>query len=774
MVLTDKLKDISEIGGKAYNLQSLNIKNTPKLFVCPASYFDRVKKDIFAENELLTDINRLLSDKKKYAVRSSAIDEDSASDSFAGVHDSYLNVAKKDVFYYIQKVYESAFTDRANAYRKTRRISSDNVKIAVVIQEMVDAEFAGVINTINPVTDNPDEIVISVTKGLGDKLVDGSVNGTTYIINHSEVRCNGEDILSGKIIKKIIRLADEVAEKTDRFQDIEFAYSDGKVYFLQARAVTTYKNINPHRRELLIDNSNIVESFFGVTSLLTYTFARDVYRDVYSEAMRCGKVRKKIFESLRPSLAEMLYYYNGKIYYNMNSWYLASSVFPSKKSARYFDNMIGVRSKTKKYTVAKTCVFDKLRSGLIFLNKIAKIDELADQFEQKFERIVMPHYGKKISGTNSELLKLALNIEKDIIGGFVVPVINDLAVMYYFGKLKDKAEKLNISTEELNKYISNNGDVVSAGSANELTELVQLIKADKDIFEDFLTSDADALCKKYRSGTAISDKLNGYIYRYGARVMDELKLETVTMIEDERLLYKALKDNLHVEPRTANYKEVVVPKKIKKLVERVKKYLRLRERLRLKRTYVYSVVRNIFLAFGENYKNEGRLENARDVFYLSKNEIITGKGNFLQLVKARKQKEKEYLVKPSYDRVVFFDGVPLHVKSATTSKGLHGIPSGCGTVRAKVSLMHSPEDKLARGNIILTKRTDPGWISLFPLASGLIVEHGSMLSHSFVVARELNLPAVVGIENATTLIPDGTTVLLDGISGEVRIEQNTK
>ena len=88
--------------------------------------------------------------------------------------------------------------------------------------------------------------------------------------------------------------------------------------------------------------------------------------------------------------------------------------------------------------------------------------------------------------------------------------------------------------------------------------------------------------------------------------------------------------------------------------------------------------------------------------------------------------------------------------------------------------MQSPEDRLAVGNIILTKRTDPGWISLFPMASGLIVEYGSMLSHSFVVARELNLPAVVGLKNATSLIPDGAKVFLDGLHGEVKILDDGK
>ena len=197
--------------------------------------------------------------------------------------------------------------------------------------------------------------------------------------------------------------------------------------------------------------------------------------------------------------------------------------------------------------------------------------------------------------------------------------------------------------------------------------------------------------------------------------------------------------------------------------------MRLRERLRLKRTYAYSVARNIFLAMGENYAAAGRIEAARDIFYLTKQEILADEGDFIKLIKERKAAEAEYLKKPVYDRIVFFDGVPLPVKNEVKSNGLCGIPSGSGVVTARVTLMQSVADKLPAGNIILTKRTDPGWISLFPLAGGLIVEYGSMLSHSFVVARELGLPAVAGLKNATGLIPDGALVTLDGLSGEVKI-----
>ncbi len=775
MILTNRASAVNEIGGKAFNLLSLNIKNTPPLYVCPASYFKN-RNCGSLRNQLAAEIEKNFSDKKLYAVRSSAIDEDSASDSFAGVHDSFLNVSKKDILHYIDKVYESAFTDRAIAYRKTKGISAEteNISVAVVIQEMVEAEFAGVINTINPVTDNPDEIVISVARGLGDKIVDGSVSGSTYIVNNGAVRVEGEDILSSKLLKKIVGLAKEVAEKTNSFQDIEFACRGGKAYFLQARAITTYGDINPHKFNLLIDNSNIIESFFGVISPLTFTFAQDVYKGVYRAALERWKIRKKIRDEVSPALANMLYYYEGKIYYNMNSWYRGLSVFPVKNTFSYFENMIGAHSRTSERKSVKMNFFDVIKFAAISIKNIGNIERLADSFEEKFERTVMPYYGKKLNGTNEELLKIALKIEDDILCDFVIPVINDCAVMYYFGKLRERAAKLKISAEELNKYVSGGGKVKSADSAIKLVELVETVKADEKIYNDFLSLGEDALAEKYRAGTPVSQKLNEYIRLFGARVIDELKLETVTMIEDEKLLYRLVKNNLDLSYSKPETERRELHKKLKRLAEKTKKYMRLRERLRLKRTYAYSVMRNLFLAMGENYRKAGRLESARDIFYLTKSEVISGEGDFSELVKRRKDDEREYKTKPTYDRIAFFDGKPLFVKQDIKQGELHGIPSGNGVVTAKVSLMQSPEDRLAVGNIILTKRTDPGWISLFPMASGLIVEYGSMLSHSFVVARELNLPAVVGLKNATSLIPDGAKVLLDGLHGEVKILDDGK
>ena len=249
-------------------------------------------------------------------------------------------------------------------------------------------------------------------EGLGEKLVDGSVSGSTYLVNAGAVRIQGEDILSKRQLKAVLKLIHQVAQRTDAFQDIEFAVKGNRVYFLQARPIATYCGMDPHQRTLLIDNANIIESYFGVTSPLTFSFAKEVYRDVYTATFRYGKVREKIIASLSPSLSEMLYQHEGKIYYNMRSWYHMTSIFPMKKSTAYMENMMGVKSATEDFHRVRMNLLDMVKLGVVFADKVRRIETLSDQFEENFNRIVKPYYGRQIDGTNQQLRQMFATIER--------------------------------------------------------------------------------------------------------------------------------------------------------------------------------------------------------------------------------------------------------------------------------------------------------------------------------------------------------------------------
>lgn len=781
MFLIDDELDINLVGGKGYNLVYFK-QNTNLLipnFKCVSSrFFENYKEDNEAKNILINELNGFLNKKKLYAVRSSAIDEDSKNNSFAGIHDSFLNVKADDVFNKIFDVYKSAYSERAIEYRKANNLNTKQIKMSVVIQEMVDAEYAGVINTINPITNNPDEITISVIEGLGENLVNGTEDGSTYLINGSNIKVIGKNVLNKKTISRLLKFTYEIIKITDRFQDIEFAIKDRKVYFLQTRDITVYKEVNPHEKILFIDNANIIESYFGQTSYLTYTFAKDVYKDVYTCTLKAGKVRKKILDSLNDSLSEMIYYYNGRVYYNMNSWYHVNTIFSFKKSTTYMETMMGVKSSASDFKKIKMNIFDKIKLALLFIHKVIKIDKLSNKFIDKFNKVVIPYYGKELNLNNEELKTLFHQIENDITKDFAVPIINDCAVMIFYGLLKEKVMKLKKITNKddlIAKCISNDGNVESCGSCTNLEELAFKIKTNESLLNDFIILSDEELYKKYHNQESIIfDEIQNYIFKFGSRVTDELKLETVTMIEDNKIIYTLLKNIISndVDEKQESFtNNDTIPRKLRFISKQARKYIQNRERLRLKRTYIYSVVRNIFLNFGRNFVNEGKIDNVNDIFYLTKQEVFNPKENLKSIINKRKEEEKENPKQPYYDRYVFYkNGTVLGVTNNIKTEGLTGIPSGAGIVTAPATIMNSNKDYLEKGNIIVTKRTDPGWISLFPLTSGLIVEHGSMLSHSFVVAREMGIPAIVGVSNATNIIKNDDLITLDGVRGVIKIE----
>ncbi len=757
--------ELKDVGGKAYKLSIVKGCRIPEFIAIPYYELDD-------EERVRAYIKAFCKKRGKYAVRSSGIDEDSLENSFAGVHESYLNVPADKVFGYVRKVRESGRSERAAAYRKYNNLEQTDGRVSVIIQKMVYADFAGVINTVNPVTNDINETVISVCGGLGDKLVDGQTDGTTYYINGIKETVNGEDILNKKQKKNLLMLGKTVARQTERFQDIEFALVKNRAYLLQTRDIATYKDINSHGLKFIIDNSNIIESYYDVTLPLTFSFAKDIYAKVYSATLSLGKIRSKIMNSLKNSLDNMLYYYDGRIYYNLRSWYHVTSIFPTKNSTKYMESMMGVKTSSSGNKRVKLSVFDAIKILFIFLGKLKRMDELSDDFIRRFNEIVKPYYGKEINAGDEELKKLYESIEKKIIPEFTTPILNDCAVMFYFGMLKEKAKKFPNPTDIVNECVNSDGDVESAKSATAMKEIAAYIRQNEDLSHDFGSlSDEELFEKYYVSENPLSEKLRLYVDLYGPRVMNELKLETITMIENPRLVIPAVKNTLLCGGEETPRHKAEIPKKLKKLSEKARHYVRNRERLRLRRTYIFSVVRNIFLAYGRNYANEGKIDRPEDIFYLTKEEIFDKSADFKALICERKLKEEEYKKKPYYNRVAFYENRELPVSSLCLSGGgLSGIPSGAGVVKARVCLLENPTDKFIPGSIILTRRTDPGWITLFPQAAGIIVEHGSMLSHSFVVAREMGLPAVVGVPCATELIKDGDIVTLDGVKGEITIE----
>jgi len=782
---------IKKLGGKAANLYKIINVSKPKFFVLDVDFFEALPNENDKRIAVIKEkIKGHIKTNKKYAIRSSAIGEDGEKHSFAGIMESYLNIEVAGIPKAVLDCYLSAFSDKAVSYRKINNIPHDKIKSAVIIQEMIDADYAGVIFTINPVSNNPHETLISVVKGLGDNLVSGKQNSHDFIIDAKGIDPKNSDFISNKLLNKLHNLAIIVQSQCNKFQDIEFAIKNGKIYFLQTRDITPYRNFDLSLPQTILDNSNIIESFCGLIKPLTFSFAKDMYENVYTEALKQAGVKKTLLNRLKPYLENLIVYKSHRIYYNLNSWYKIVSVYPNAKtSARRMERLMGFNTGIKNERL-KLGIVGTIKFVCRFLNMIRNIEKSSVKFLDDFYKEVYPFSIYDFNGhSKKELVDIFCDIEKKTIPWYVVPVINDQGAMAAYQKLTKIIDETNIDDKEgfISSLFINLGQIESALSAEMFSDIVKIIKADEGIKNDFDKLGTKELFDKYHSDSVLSEGIKAYINKFGARVCDELKFETITMIQDPLLLYDLLKVQIQNEfSRTSSKKkEIVIPnlpkrqkKKFLVLTKKTAYFIRNRERLRLTRTHTFSAIRNLLLRLSDLFFDDGMLKDKQDIFYLTKQEVFAlANGEHIaslqEIVKKRKAEYEMDIDIKLPDRMVFIGDERLDVLSGSSGggKGLTGIPSGAGKITGKVKLILDPKNACLNGEIILAKRTDPGWITLFPMCSGLIVEYGSVLSHSAVVAREMGIPAVVGLKGATSLIKDGAMVTLDAIKGEVVVHE---
>ena len=203
----------------------------------------------------------------KYAIRSSSYLEDGEVNSYAGQFDTYLNIKPREIEKYVRKCFNSINNSNIKEYIKGKRINDTDIKMDVIVQKMVNSELSGVLFTSNP-QGLLNETVIVVGKGLGNNVVEDKIDTTTYYYNNNDSIYYYEgkkDLLNSDLINKLIDISKDIKEILGEYLDIEFGIEKGNIYILQARRITTIDTKSP----LILDNSNIVESYPGVSLPLT-------------------------------------------------------------------------------------------------------------------------------------------------------------------------------------------------------------------------------------------------------------------------------------------------------------------------------------------------------------------------------------------------------------------------------------------------------------------------------------------------------------------------
>lgn len=258
-------KDVVLYGGKGASLGELKQIgiNVPDAFVISTEINSKNIADI--KGDILKSFLEL---KVKYvAIRSSATTEDSVDDSFAGQFDTFLNITKKDLLKNILKCYKSLNSERVLSYCKSKKINPSKIKIAVIVQKMVQSEISGVAFSVNPISGNLNEIMIEAGFGLGEYVVSGIITPDKYLfdkktrkilekkINYQEYKLlnskglnkkmevplekrNAQKLLS-KYFPELLRSIVKIEKKYKKPVDIEWAIKNNILYITQARFITT-------------------------------------------------------------------------------------------------------------------------------------------------------------------------------------------------------------------------------------------------------------------------------------------------------------------------------------------------------------------------------------------------------------------------------------------------------------------------------------------------------------------------------------------------------
>lgn len=747
----------------------------PEGFVVLPSAFQGETLNNEAWDEILQFLNKIRRNNEGalFAVRSSALSEDSVQASFAGEFETVLNVKTDDkVLEAIYTVLQSRQSERVKVYSTVQGIDQSH-QIAVVVQLMVPSEISGVLFTADPITGSYTSMIGNYVHGLGEQLVSGEANAQDFRLSRPKGKYDGPDEFK-KYADNLYQYAAKLEKGLGSPQDIEWAVAGGKLYLLQARPITTLTTGNLDTYEIneslagdaLWVNTNVGEAIPDVVSPLTWSIVRSLDNEI--------------------SFVPGYYLWSGNI------------------CGRIYSNISQRLS-------AITALYGNAKIGFKILGEI---------FGQVPEGLTIPVY----PFSKMELLKVIIPRIQYYLGNFK-KISKDMSryiertpdwcseTTEKIRKINTKEELLTLWKHELEPYntkawwgliASGTKAVLALTLSKKLTKLVGTEDANTLLSNLRGDSELESLGPVIGISKVIKEEMSRekYLIKYGHRGPHEFELSIPDPSEDRNWLEKQIEEfqelntdaeellkKQHIQYEAAWKRfQVRFPNKVKWLEKQMSKAsagARVREAARSEFVRVFRVIRTFAMKTGE------LTGIGNDVFFLYMNEVedlLADRDVKLMHIPVRKENYEKYKALPPFPSVIrgrfnplewikdpnrrmdFYDST-MPIVNGSESEMLKGFAGAAGRVEGTVRILAAPEEgeTLRPGEILVATTTNVGWTPLFPKAAAVITDVGAPLSHAAIVARELGIPAVVGCGNATLRLKTGDRVLVDGGQGTVHI-----
>ena len=713
-----------------------------------------------------------------FAVRSSSYQEDGMEHSFAGQFETFLNIrGLSSIENAINACFEAANSSRVDAYTAAKSVQKDaQDTMAVVVQQMIEAQYAGVAFSVDPVQNRRDLCLIQYVEGAGHQLVDGKRKAASLLLAKKQVLDCAEAPIPLDTVKEIKEGIILLEQLSGYPVDVEWVIDkNGQLYWLQLRPVTSLSPF--HANELdsricfegeTLTRANVGEMMPGhMTPLTISTFGWAIEYGIQHFYKECG-----IINEIQKEHHYIKFFYNHGFISIGNLYKIADAMLLPKYEYVEF-SLLG-RSLQNRITPAYPVGFIKqLINQIKQIRYLSKATKRLAQIEAIVADIRMPkdHSPQKLYDWIDAQLQVLNTVYAyhyctsarsgtlyttllSIISGSPMPNEKSLQTLPYFLKnIPDIEGYLLIeSLQNIQQLL-----------ANELQDVQGL-------------SDVALLDYLQQSSSAASKAFHKFLERHGHHCVREAELSEIDWSQNPLQLMSSLKN----APNTTDKFQSIAAEQLiqeylpemkgikKKIFLRFIKQLReavyMRERSKSLSIKFQQYIKKTYLNLGAILVNQNMLTDVKEIFYLTHREI----GQLLDgsLKDTGNRIRSRILLDKQYQQFIFhelYTQYPYPVEKENTTDQSTGTVVSQGVVRGRIRLVHNLEEAqfLEDGDIMVCQYTDIGWTPYFSRIAGLITEIGSALSHGAVIAREYGLPAVVNYSNALQIFENGQLIELN-------------
>jgi pyruvate,water dikinase len=771
-----------------------------------------------------------------FAVRSSSPEEDMEGASFAGGYETMLGVTVEGIEAAILQAFTSSFDERVFLYKREHGFKLDQPRIAVIVQQQVDADSAGVAFSLNPLNNCFDEAVINANHGLGESVVSGDADPDVFVVDKLkcmilETRIGAKQVVVSLDAKggstrsarakqteaaitpaqalELTRLLDTVEAYYKKPVDIEWAISDGRLFLLQARPITTYRPLPdemltaPGQPKRLYANSTLIEqglqdplSVLG-TDFLGYVLDK-VGGPVAEGAIGSDGITFTAgggyFMNL--SFATML---------GMRNASLAPGSFGDPRVLEILDHIdmkqyLGGQLPAKLKALRGKMMFSMPPMLASALGAYLRPERILAKYKAALPNEIRRLEAVTGDGLSLRAQALALTeLLRFFYGEHGIPMIlaGQFAERRIRGLFKQDAAQAADHLINLGIALPGNKTAKMGEAMYDLATSAEIGRYDSA--GTFLTDlNAGRLSPEFSAAWA------KYMSEFGMRCPTEIDAATPRPSEQPALLFEQLKSMaLAVQGRDssrpffeeararreASYQALLAiarkssKRKARALEGYYRTWLLLGGYRETPKHYVITVIdlfRGRALGIARAFVSAGRLDTPAQIFDLCIADIdrATADPSLDLRALARQRTALTHKIRKNKQVVRIIDSrgrIFFPPRKASAPGELIGVPISPGVVQGRVKIFqHATDKKLLPGEILVARATDPGWTPLFIDARGIILEIGGALQHGAVVAREYGVPCVSGVDDATSRLKDGQLVEVDGSNGVVRLVEQAK